>query len=458
MDSLFPSLIPLESSVDPDFELSMDDFPDLLRADDLYKAAIGTSSGVDAVTSALAHLHGALSWLDRVSRTLRHRSRRLSARKNGIRNRGLPISRLPVEIFRIIFEYDAESSGSWSFVDEPLSWRRLGSVCRQWRFILFDAPNIWADDLFGLGIDKVSEVLPLTKNAPLNIDLPYCPPLDLIDDLYQMLPRAWRFSTEIELKDDLHNVVNALSSQHFPHLQTLVLHCDCNGWRQKQKLGIKYISNCPNLRHITLRNFYLQPQKRSGLTHFQIEFEDEGDDPRESATRKPTMDMIVEALSSNPTLQNVHLYNSFTGSHRRTPALQRVLLPFLTSLTLYHSGALSADLLEHLWLPALTTVDITWPYRPRSQNDEEDSGIRVYKGLLGTWTPLHSRAIEGSLTMHVTRAAMKDLRARSVQFALALQEINDRTEGGYQIRDMSVVPDRPGAGKCVFRREARTRA
>ncbi|VDB86453.1 unnamed protein product [Peniophora sp. CBMAI 1063] len=455
MDLAFPSIFRDTNDNQPDVTPSMEDLPDLLRIDTLSKVTLSTPSGVDTVTNTLAHLDRAQDWLHRLSRTFQLRSDHLTAYRNSQMNGGLPIARLPVEVLRIIFEYDAASHGLWTS-EFGESWMRLGAVCRHWRLVLFDTSNIWADDLFGLGISAVSDLLPFTKNAPLNIILPYSPPLDHIEGIYKMMTRAWHFSGEIPLQEDLRNVIDILARKSFPYLESLRLEFEYEDNRtQQRKSRIKPMANCPNLKHLSLANFYMTPPVPNQLVSLAIHFEKKGDNSRHSATEKPTLDMMVEVLSGNPTLCDLLLYNSCTKAPRPISSLKRILLPNLTSINLHHPGALSSNLLDHLWLPALDDATLSWETPGLGHDDGHDEGTQVYKSLLYAWAQPSTDPMEKTLILPVEGHACRDMHARQEQFSLALKDVNGALKGGYQIRRESTMSEGVQVlpYNYVFRRE-----
>ncbi|KZV71260.1 hypothetical protein PENSPDRAFT_414316 [Peniophora sp. CONT] len=453
MDLPFPSMLPLESSDEPDCKLSLEDFGTLLRADDLSKLAIVSPSGIDVVTSALEHLDDALSWLDRISRNLRRRFNRLSAYEKGRRNISLPIARLPVEIFRDIFEYHVKSYED-SYVTGPLGWRILGAVCRQWRLILFDASHIWADNLEGLSVEKVHTLLALTNHAQLDLDFPEHVPLDPFyakEKLYQLLPRAWRFSCWTSTKKSLRELLTIIESRNpLPSLRELRLYFHADMSTRMHKLLIPTMENYANLQTLCFYNLYMRPPQCGRLTSLEIEYDATVD---RWATERPTLIILLEALSQNPSLQHLLLSYSVTQIDAPMSTSQRVSLPCLTSLSFYFWGSLPADILDHLWIPSLESATILW--RSRERNGNATHGLQIYTSLLRAWEQPSLGILDGSLTVRFGFGTLTDLPLQQKQFALALEDVNQRTGMTHQLRATDVVPDGHQGGTCVLQREAR---
>ncbi|KZV71255.1 hypothetical protein PENSPDRAFT_650858 [Peniophora sp. CONT] len=467
MDPAFPSMIPLRSSGD-DVKISMDDFSALLFAYKTSETTLAMPSGMDAVTHALVHVENAQNWLDRVSRTLQRRTDRLSSRKKSYENSELPVSRLPTEILRIIFELDAETHNTWCS-SEHEGWRqRLGAVCRQWRYIVFDHSTLWANDLFRLDNDKALETLHLTKNSLLNMDFTY-PFLAYFEEpnddaLTRLIPRAWRFSIPIGYKNDLNDLMkHILSTKLLPHLRTLRLDYSPDSEPiTKRRMRHRTIANHPNLRFLRLRNLYMRPPIQGMLVTLDMEFEqNQGNDESGAwATKQPYLDAILEVLSMNPTLQTLRLHYAFLQSKRPLPSTERISLPYLTSLALSHPTTLSAELLDLLSLPAIETVSLSWERELVGVNISIDNGVRVYASMLDAWARALPDHTGGSLQMTLGYHAMLDIKRQPGPFALALEDINKKLGGRWTLLSLRLPEDilgeswEVGAGRCIFTREA----
>ncbi|KAI0066422.1 hypothetical protein BV25DRAFT_1783860, partial [Artomyces pyxidatus] len=96
------------------------------------------------------------------------------------RNTLSSISRLPVEILARIFLFHAyaEPAGTVEEVSSKdgdlqlpsvprLGWISVTMVCRNWRQIAFNYPNLWTNVAFTLGDRWTEEMISRAKSAPL---------------------------------------------------------------------------------------------------------------------------------------------------------------------------------------------------------------------------------------------------------------------------------------------------
>ncbi|VDB86457.1 unnamed protein product [Peniophora sp. CBMAI 1063] len=444
-------MIPLADSV-LDGEISEptpEDFANLIRACALSGAALDPTTQLEVVMNAVSDIQASMRWLKPISRTLERRSQMLIARKHSHENNALPVSRLPEEILRIIFEYDAETEDTWSSFEDSGWRRRLGSVCRRWRTVVFQHSTLWAKDLFALDNDKAIDILPLTKNSLLNMDLLYPRKVNWKDPdhaLTRSIPRAWRLSLPIGYIDDLEDLMEyILSATPLPHLRTLRLCCDAND--EVTPTRHRTIADHPNLSFLHLRNLYMRPPLQSALTTLEIEFEWDEDEPW--ATERPSLGAILEALSqSKATLQHLRLHNSFIRTNGVPGIAQRISLPRLLSLDLVHEADLSAKLMDFLWVPSLETASILW-----CRGVHVENGVRTYTSMLHAWRMPLPDTTDGSLRMTLSDYALRDIRARPQLFEFALEEMNRSSTGAPRLCRSEMTNVRWNMGQYVFTRE-----
>lgn len=357
----------------------------ILHADRASKAALEMSTPVDAIDcEAISLLEHSVAWLQAALETHRHRLHHLSARKLERDNTRAVISRLPTEITCTIFQYDADehyADRSGAVVED--TWLRLSHVCRQWRRIVFNMPTLWANDLFGFGEGPsvLANLLPLTREAPLNIDLDYdTGPSDVsISEYMQLVARAWRINYHTFTYEDALTLIKALAVEPLPHLQTLVFSASTR--RAPDSLLPRLsLAEHPNLRFLTLGNVYMQPPTSGKLLSLEINLYDLPDE------LKLSIDMLLDVLSQNPSLRCLSLLSGL----RRILQVQRgtsrrLSLRCLTYLTLEHSDMLSTyhTLLDQIYTPALQTIRLL----DQDMTTGIDNALPIFESSIRAWMP-----------------------------------------------------------------------
>ncbi|VDB86464.1 unnamed protein product [Peniophora sp. CBMAI 1063] len=268
------------------------------------------------------------------------------------RNMSLPIARLPTEVMRYIFQSDADdhrmSPGERLEVDK--TWLRLGNVCRLWRRIVFSMPEIWADDLFAFGKDRWMRALPLTKGAPLDVDLLWgCSLKDVgsDQDALSIVSRAWRISTSKSGEEDVRIIVDAVCSTSLPLFQTLTLNNPRN--EEGGPPTTAQMAEHPRLQLLSLTNIYLAPSVHGRLSTLKVNLSGIKD------YLKPSLDAVLQLLLGNTQLCTLELRHCYPAV-RPGPGLTapRVAFPFLSTFHLEYAFVdNSAEIFNYLWLPNL---------------------------------------------------------------------------------------------------------
>ncbi|KZV61960.1 hypothetical protein PENSPDRAFT_692933 [Peniophora sp. CONT] len=352
----FCTFLPMErSSLDVNVDLSVVDGKHLDRTDRI-------SEGV------LQHQPtGALDTADLVERSLQSRQAYLVALDNTLANAKSPISRLPFDIMHEIVEYDAFVSPlqpRFSTVDQ--SWLRLGNVCRAWRCIVFDMPTLWARDIchFGCPERGIQTLLPLAKNALLNLDIWSLPDRTQMGLILAVVPRARRlvydlpraraFALQLHGPEPSSETLQALL--HFLRHNSLpqLVELDISS-REAHCMNSSSMDVFKSLRTLHLRNvLFLNPLLNGDIRELSINLY------RVSTRRRPSFEIILEVLKHNPSLEYVHLQHVIGKSGQ--PISPRLVLPALLHLELRLEEPTCA-LLDSIYAPKVNYAVIHHEHR-----------------------------------------------------------------------------------------------
>ncbi|KAI0064780.1 hypothetical protein BV25DRAFT_1790372, partial [Artomyces pyxidatus] len=87
------------------------------------------------------------------------------------RNEHLPIFRLPSEILACIFAINRTTPRIEEFGAEHLRWIAVTHVCRRWRQVALDFPDLWTRGCFKHGLNWTKEMFARSKTAPLYLEV-----------------------------------------------------------------------------------------------------------------------------------------------------------------------------------------------------------------------------------------------------------------------------------------------
>ncbi|VDB86946.1 unnamed protein product [Peniophora sp. CBMAI 1063] len=392
MISHFPSFLPLDGSGADGPAVESEDIEHILEAERASKLALEADMAEDAIETAIPLLKHSVARLEGALRLHRDRLHRFSALKNERFNMSVSIMRLPTELIRDILLYDADKHRAHrAFVDAEKTWLRLGQVCRRWRRIVFDMPSLWANDLFGFREGQgASVLLPLTGKAPLNVDLVYHDgPINIpIQDYEHLILRAWRIYYNTFTPEEALALINILSAEPLPYLQTLVFSASTR--RQLDSVPpIMDMADHPKLRFLTLGNAYMRPPALNTLITLDIDLYDWNDE------NKPSLDTILEVLSHNASLHKLSLQMVLRSEGECRSPMQRLSLPYLEILTLQNaSSAISTILLDSLRVISLKYIYID----EMDRSGSVDGIMRTFETVLRAWIPsLTERAADSTL-------------------------------------------------------------
>lgn len=285
-------------------------------------------------------------------------------------------------------------------------------------------PELWANDLFAFGAKRWKRILPLTKSAPLNLDLVWSSCLERVGgrDMLSLAPRAWRINIDGIRDKDVRTVVALLCSEPLPLLQTAVLDNSSNN-RGEQPTNARMPEH-PHLRSLTLTDMYLAPPRRGALHVFKLDLSGLDD------KRKPSIDAALHSLEENANLRALELRECFPDIRSESgPPPRRYTFSALTSLSFSHNGetpSTAMRFLDHLWLPALQHAKIA---APRTRN--VDSVLAMLRRIIRLWLEPHTgpglNNVSKSTTSSRQSINVKVPKSFHVQLGKQLVELSKET-------------------------------
>ncbi|VDB85488.1 unnamed protein product [Peniophora sp. CBMAI 1063] len=391
-DVRFPSILPYKCSDMTDSELTTYNQQDSFDVERMPKSQLRWRSGQRTPNEPQALETSVNRTNDSVTIASQRRLARIHALQNEKANMDIPISRIPGEIIRLIFQCHADDNEVARVMGRTLfastsyevgrSWLVLGQVSRLWRQILFDMPTLWAKKLFTLGYRKVPTLLPLTKEALLDMD--FCDQLGQTESTWnEMRPymnRAWRITNESYMVDQVVPFMELLSSQPLPHLRAIKL---TRSYLQGS-VPSAVMSDHPNLRSIILDSVYMRSPLHGGLVSLEIDLS------RSGIIERPDYNELMTILSHNRQLRRLDLKGVL---HDAKKSASRLILPALESLRLNNRDHLhTACLLDSLYMPSLRTATVHPEHALSSRRDS----LVVHRSLLDAWTDENTMSASSS--------------------------------------------------------------
>lgn len=132
------------------------------------------------------------------------------------------ISSLPNELLAYIFEEVVPQTKGFTAISETLS-----HVCRRWRLVILDLPNLWAEAGFHLYPDENIACLERSKDAPLMVDIFIAKEEtgEHVDTIVSHAKRWGRLAIEIGHQETCRDFLSDMDAQHatldFPLLKDL---------------------------------------------------------------------------------------------------------------------------------------------------------------------------------------------------------------------------------------------
>ncbi|VDB85486.1 unnamed protein product [Peniophora sp. CBMAI 1063] len=365
------------------------------------------------------------------------------------KNNDLPVMRLAVELMHIIFWYHADENAISRVVRTSVfgdyrtipvvegSWFALGQVCRRWRRILFNMPDLWAAKASEFGAQKGLNVLPLAKEMLLDIDFRNGLGLDA-GTWRQWEPhmnRAWRIANHPVNMDQCVGLMKLLAGEPLPHLRSVALG---HPLPSTGRGDIDAMSDHPMLQHIKMHNVYMRPPLHGKLVSLVIDLSYVA---RGAEHKHP----ILPLLAGNPQLCSLDLRHVPDHTERST---ERIVLPALKHLRLTHQYRhLTISLLDSLHLPAVVEASVI----PYDELNVLRDALSVYCSLLSAWThraESYTGIRSQSLVSRRVYTSADSRRRHDAILSICLEEISD-VQTRYSIVATDYEKDQPGGPEFI---------
>ncbi|KAF8550062.1 hypothetical protein OG21DRAFT_1469249 [Imleria badia] len=321
---------------------------------------------------SISQLREALSSLDtQMASLLSQRQQLESYLEQAVRSQS-PIYRLPEELLSSIFVTGVCQSGD----QDSLLVSSLMLVCRYWRDVVVNSPELWATICISPhdSLQKARRRLARSKSVPLDITVNFTPRSDNATGLMENIIRAmdllrpalWRarsFRLSVPNRPQAHAAL-LRCKEDAPLLETLSI-CIFHSMQEDH-----YSSPClplfnghtPRLRSCSFTSFNFGWDKRivSGLRVLQLGGYWNG--------FSPSVDKLLEMLRACPQLEELALRNMSDadpeGSVHSEPEFMSnkvVKLPRLIKASFYYAGNMRVRmLLSQISFPALESLDFCY--------------------------------------------------------------------------------------------------
>lgn len=318
----------------------------------------------------IPHLREALDSLDtQVASLLSKRQELESHLEQAVRSQS-PIFRLPEELLSLIFVTGVCDAGD----EDSLLVSSLMLVCRYWRDIVVDTPELWSTICISPhdSIEKARRRLSRSKSVPLDVTINFSPRVDnpsavtenIVRAMDLFRPALWRtrsFRLSVPNRPQAHAAL-LRCREDAPFLETLsicVYHSMQDDHHASPCLPL-FNGYTPRLRSCSFTSFNFGWDRRiiSGLRVLHLGGYWNG--------YSPSVETLLDVLRSCPDLQEFALRNmtdvdldNLMLHDQEFSAAKVVKLPRLTKASFYYAGNMRTRLLlSQITFPALEAVDL----------------------------------------------------------------------------------------------------
>lgn len=320
----------------------------------------------------ISHLREALDSLDtQVASLLSKRQELESHLEQAVRSQS-PIFRLPEELVSLIFVTGVCDAGD----EDPLMISSLMLVCRYWRDIAVNTPELWSTICISPhdSIEKARRRLARSKSVPLDVTINFSPRVDnpsavtenIVRAMDLLRPALWRtktFRLSVPNRPQAHAAL-LRCKEDAPFLETLsicIYHSMQDDHHASPCLPL-FNGYTPRLQScsFTSFNFGWDGRIMSGLRVLHLGGYWNG--------YSPSVETLLDVLRGCPDLQELALRNmtdadvdNLTHHDQEFSAAKVVRLPRLTKASFYYAGNIRTRLLlSQVTFPALQSLDLSY--------------------------------------------------------------------------------------------------
>ncbi|KIK91637.1 hypothetical protein PAXRUDRAFT_13684 [Paxillus rubicundulus Ve08.2h10] len=331
----------------------------------------GDLSRVCGSHGSIPLLREALNSLDTRMASLLDQRRELESHLEQAARSQSPVYRLPEELLSSIFVVGVCELGD----EDPLLVSSLMLVCRFWRDVAINTPELWANICVSPhdSLDKARRRLARSKSVPLDITVNFSPRVENATGVMENIVRAmdlvrpalWRarsFRLSVPNRPQAHAAL-LRCKEDAPHLETLsicIFHSMQEGHYSSPYLPL-FNGHTPRLRSCSFTSFNFGWDRRllSGLRVLQLGGYWNG--------FSPSVDKLLDVLRGCPSLEELALRNmSDVDPDASIPLEQHctttvVKLPRLTKASFSYAGNMRIRmLLSQISFPALESLDFCY--------------------------------------------------------------------------------------------------
>lgn len=273
----------------------------------------------------------------------------------------LAVSKLPSEVLLIIFEFLVELGLNFPGGSTPAKQRaryvsttfyhlRITHVCRLWRQVALDSPQIWSY-IFGFAPPSIVKLfLERARSTPLYLWSPVFSNDESVLAVLDHLDRLVEINLECKP-----TWVERITSQPTPKLETLTLR------KSSYAESFQFTADAfPALQHLSLTGYVLKSSVASlvNLRTLAIDSYHESPfyGPQESRARGPVE--FFATLDGLPFLTSLILTDAFAPLNGPIPPLS-VTLPSLTHLSIRDSDISNLGMMSRITAPLVKTIKLT---------------------------------------------------------------------------------------------------
>lgn len=330
------------------------------------------SGGSSASGVSIPHLREALDSLDTQMASLLNQRQEIESHLEQVVRSQSPIYRIPEELLSSIFVTGVCNMGE----EDSLLVATLMLVCRYWRDVAINTPELWADICVSPhdSLEKAHRRLARSKSVLLDITINFTPRADnasgttesIIHAMDLIRPALWRarsFRLSVPNKPQAHAAL-LRCKEEAPNLESLcirIFHSMQEDHYSSPCLPL-FKGHTPRLRSCSFTSFNFNWDRTviSGLRVLQLGGYWNG--------YSPSVDTLLDILRGCPCLEELALRNMSDVDPEICVSLEHefmstkvVKLPRLTKASFYYAGIMRTRmLLSQISFPALASLDFCY--------------------------------------------------------------------------------------------------
>ncbi|KAG6331362.1 hypothetical protein ID866_7729 [Astraeus odoratus] len=335
-----------------------------------YRPSLSLPGWKYKADTTISGLREALDSLDTQMASLLSQRQELESRlEQAVRSQS-PIFRLPEELLSLIFVTGVCNSGD----EDPLLVSSLLLVCRYWRDVAVNTPELWSTICVGPhdSLEKTRRRLVRSKSVPLDVAINFSPRVDnpsavtenIVRAMDLLQPALWRtrsFRLSVPNRPQAHAaLLRCREDATFLETLSICVHHSMQDDHHTSPCLPLFNGYTPRLKSCSFTSFNFGWDRRilSGLSTLHLGGYWNG--------FSPSADTLLDILRGCPNLHELTLRNMsdidpeiFMCQDQEFSAAKVVKLPQLTKASFYYAGNMRTRLLlSQISFPALEYLDL----------------------------------------------------------------------------------------------------